>query len=264
MTIIDNDHVDLATPTGPMRTYVFRPAAPGRYPGLLLFSEIFQVTGPIRRTAALLAGHGFIVAVPEIYHEFEPAGAVFAYDQAGADRGNALKTAKTVAAYDDDARAGLAFLRTHPQGTGKLGAVGICIGGHLAFRAAMNPDVLAAVCFYATDIHKRGLGQGMNDNSLDRMGDIQGELMMIWGRQDPHVPPEGRQKVHAALAAAGAHFTWHEFNGAHAFLRDEGYRYDPELALLSYPMAIGLFRRKLGEGDRRDAAAPAGPTETKH
>ena len=119
MTITDHEFVDLATPTGPMRTYVFRPAAAGRYPGILLFSEIFQVTGPIRRTAALLAGHGFVVAVPEIYHEFEPAGTVLAYDQAGADRGNALKTTKELAAYDADARAVLEYLtrtsRLHRQ-----------------------------------------------------------------------------------------------------------------------------------------------------
>jgi carboxymethylenebutenolidase len=262
MTIKEPEYVDLATPSGPMRTAIFRPTAPGRYPGLLLYSEIFQITAPIRRTAALLAGHGFIVAVPEIYHEFEPAGAVLAYDQAGADRGNFLKTAKELAGYDADARAVLAYLKTHEACTGRLGALGICIGGHLAFRAAMNPEVLATVCFYATDIHKRGLGKGMNDDSLDRIPEIQGELLMLWGRQDPHVPLEGRLKVHAALNAAGTNFTWHEFNGAHAFMRDEGARYDPELALQCYGLALGLLRRKLGEGDRR--AAPAGSTETKH
>jgi carboxymethylenebutenolidase len=264
MTIKDNEHFDLATPSGPMRTYVFRPAAPGKYPGILLYSEIFQVTGPIRRTAALLAGHGFVVAVPEIYHEFEPAGTVLAYDQAGADRGNALKTTKDVAAYDADARAVLAFLKTCEHCTGKLGVMGICIGGHLAFRAAMNPEALAGVCFYATDIHKRGLGKGMNDNTLDRVPEIKGELLMIWGRQDPHVPAEGRAKVHAALAAAGTHFTWHEFNGAHAFMRDEGYRYDPELALHCYQLALALFRRKLGEGDLRVSSGATGAAETKH
>jgi carboxymethylenebutenolidase len=89
MILRDNEFVDIATPTGPMRTQVFRPMASGKYPGLVLFSEIFQITGPIRRAAALLAGHGFMVAVPEIYHEMEPAGTVLAYDQAGADRGNA-------------------------------------------------------------------------------------------------------------------------------------------------------------------------------
>jgi carboxymethylenebutenolidase len=263
MTLKEPIHVDLSTPSGLMRTYVFQPAAPGRYPGLLLFSEIFQVTGPIRRTAALLAGHGFIVAVPEIYHEFEAAGTVLAYDQAGADRGNALKTTKELSAYDADARAVLSWLKEQPECTGRLGTVGICIGGHLAFRAAMNPDVLAATCFYATDIHKRGLGKGMQDNSLDRIPEIKGELLMIWGRQDPHVPLDGRKRIHAALSDAGTHFTWHEFNGAHAFLRDEGYRYDPELALICYQAALSLFRRKLGQGDL-NTSSTSGSAETKH
>src|ERR1700751_2254562 len=108
MTIIETPAVNLTTPTGPMRTYIYRPAAGGRYPGLLFYSEIFQVTAPIRRTAALLAGHGFVVAVPEVYHEFLPASSVLPYDQAGADKGNELKTTKELASYDDDARAALA------------------------------------------------------------------------------------------------------------------------------------------------------------
>ena len=263
MTIKDNEHVDLPTPNGPMRTYIFRPAAAGKYPGLVLFSEIFQVTGPIRRTAALLAGHGFVVAVPEIYHEFLPAGTVLAYDQAGADKGNELKTTKELSSYDDDARAALAYLKSHPACTGKLGSIGICIGGHLSFRAAMNPGVLAAVCFYATDIHKRGLGKGMNDNSLARVPELKAEMLMIWGRQDPHMPREGRAIVYNTLADAGTNFTWHEFNGQHAFLRDEGPRYDPALALKSYGLALELFKRKLGEGDLPTTESNS-PKETKH
>src|SRR5215469_11615657 len=97
-----------------------------------------------------------------------------------------------------------------PDGSGVMG---ICIGGHLAFRAAMNPDVLAAACFYATDIHKRSLGKGMNDNSLARAGEIKGELLHIFGRQDPHVPLEGRNLLRARLEEVGARFTWHEVNG---------------------------------------------------
>jgi len=263
MTIIDTEFEDVLTPTGPMRTHLFRPVAPGRYPGILLYSEIFQVTGPIRRTAALLAGHGFVVAVPEIYHEFEPAGSVLAYDQAGANRGNELKTTKPLANYDTDARCALDALLANPYCTGNLGVMGICIGGHLAFRAALNHDVKAAVCFYATDIHKRGLGLGMKDDTLDRMPEVQGEMMMIWGRQDPHVPDEGRALIYQSMLKAGIHFTWHEFNGQHAFLRDEGHRYDPALALTCYQMAISLFKRKLGEGDQHIIATD-GPAETKH
>src|SRR3981081_2174244 len=142
MIIRDKEFVDLPTPTGPMRTEIVRPVAPGKYPGLVLFSEIFQITGPIRRAAALLAGHGFMVAVPEIFHELDPAGTVLAYDQAGADRGNAHKVGKPISAYDADARAALEFLQGHLSCTRRLGVVGICIGGGPAVWAAMNPDAL--------------------------------------------------------------------------------------------------------------------------
>jgi carboxymethylenebutenolidase len=245
MIIKDDLIEEIATPTGPMRTCLFRPAADGRYPGVVLFSEIFQITGPIRRTAAFLAGHGYLVAVPEVYHELEPPGAVLAYDQAGADKGNADKYAKELSSYDADARAVLDHLQSRPDCTGKLGAVGICLGGHLAFRAAMNPGVLATVCFYATDIHSGSLGKGKSDNSLERAAEIKGELLHIWGRQDPHVPLEGRNRIKARLDEIGANFQWIEVNGAHAFLRDEGYRYDPALAHLCLGFLLELFHRRL-------------------
>ncbi len=248
MTIID-ETVDIATPTGPMRSCMSRPAAGGQYPGLVLFSEIFQITGPIRRTAALLASGGYIVVTPEIYHELEPPGTVLPYDQAGADIGNKHKVAKEISSYDADARSALNFLKSHGGCTGRVGVMGICIGGHLAFRAAMNPDVLAAACFYATDIHKGSLGKGMNDNSLARAGDIRGELLHIWGRQDPHVPLEGRIRIHTRLEEAGVNFQWIEVNGQHAFLRDEGPRYDPALAQLCFHFVFELFGRRLGRGD---------------
>jgi carboxymethylenebutenolidase len=247
MIIKDDESVDLPTPLGAMRTYLFHPIADGRYPGVALFSEIFQVTGPIRRTAAILAGNGFIVAVPEIFHELEPLGTVLPYDQAGADRGNADKITKELSSYDDDARITLSYLKTHPKCTGKLGAIGFCIGGHLAFRAAMNPEVLAATCCYPTDIHKRSLGKGLNDNSLDRIPEIKGELLIVFGRKDPHVPRDGRAIVYNALADANTNFTWHEFNGAHAFMRDEGARYDAAATRVVYGMVLELFKRKLSD-----------------
>ena len=263
MTIKDNEFVDLQTPTGPMRTFLFRPQAEGRYPGILLYSEIFQATAPIRRTATLLAGHGYVVAVPEIWHEFEPVCSVLPYDQGGAERGNALKLEKELHGLDGDSRAVLDYLKAHPNCTGKLGTLGICIGGHLSFRAAAkNSDVLAAVCFYATDLHKASLSQ-TGDDTLASAKEIQGELLMFWGRQDPHVPLEGRRKIYNALCEMDVNFTWHEFNGQHAFLRDEGHRYDPAVALQCYQMALELFHRKLGEGDF-PAKSGGGPAESKH
>jgi carboxymethylenebutenolidase len=246
--ILQDETVTIETPTGPMSTYVYRPVAPGRYPGLVLFSEIFQRTGPIKRIAALFAGHGYVVAVPEIFHELEPPGTELPYDSVGAERGNKDKIGKSVAAYDADARAVLGLLEAHVACTGMLGAIGFCIGGHLAFRAALDKRVRASACFYATDLHKGSLGLG-GDDSLARAGEVRGELLMIFGRQDPHVPADGRAKIYQCLTEANVSFTWHEVNAQHAFARDEGPRYDPALARLGQQLALDLFHRRLGEGD---------------
>lgn len=243
--LIQSHIVDLDTPSGLMRSYVHRPAAPGRYPALLFYSEIFQQTGPIERAARLLAGHGYIVFVPEVFHELNPIGTVLAYDDAGRNKGNADKAAKPVEHYDSDNRALIAHIQTLADWNGHIGAIGFCIGGHLAFRAALQPEVEATACFYATDLHTDTIPNRPGQHSLERCAEIQGELMMIWGKQDNHIPAAGRAQVHQALAAAGLNFTWHEFNAQHAFMRDEGERYDPALAMLGYRMSLDLFSRTL-------------------
>ena len=248
MTVTE-EQIDLPTPTGPMRTHLLRPVAPGKYPAILFYSEIFQVTAPIRRTAAQLAGHGYLVAVPEVYHEYEAAGTALTYDQAGSDRGNFLKTHKPLAAYDSDARALIDYLPSRPDCSGRLGAMGICMGGHLAFRAAFEPEIRGTVCFYGTDIHTGTLGEGKHDDSLARAAEIKGELLMAWGRQDPHVSTEGRMKILAHLNDLNVRLNWHEVNGAHAFLRDEGIRYDPEHANNLLSLVYSFFHRRLGQGD---------------
>jgi carboxymethylenebutenolidase len=248
--ILKDDLVqNVPTVNGPMRTYFFRPTVENaQFPGIILYSDIFQMTGPIRRFATFLAGHGYLVAVPEVYHELEAAGTVLAYDEAGSDRGNRDKYAKELSAYDDDSRSLLRHMAGMPECNGRLGVVGICLGGHLAFRAAMNPEVRAAVCFYATDIHSGTLGAGKKDDSLARASEIKGELLHIWGRQHPHVPLEGRRQILARLDEVGANYQWIEVNGAHAFMRDEGYRYDPELERQLKDIMLSVFHRKLALG----------------
>ena len=83
----------------------------------------------------------------------------------------------------------------------------------------------------------------MCDDTLDRVQEIRGEMLMIWGRQDPHISREGRRLIYDAMTNANVNFTWHEFNGEHAFMRDEGHRYDPALASLIYPMIFDLLGR---------------------
>ncbi len=241
---------------GVMRTHVFRPAGGDRFPGVILYSEIYQVTDPIRRLAAFIAGHGYVVAVPEVYHEYEAPGTVLRYDPAGTDRGNALKFAKPVAAFDADARRAIDFLTTHPACSGRIGVAGVCLGGHLAYRAALDPRVAAAACFYPTDIHSGSLGEGRADDSLTRMDELAAETLFIWGRQDPHVPFVGREAIRARLEQVGARYEWHEVNAQHAFLRDEGPRYDPALFVQATGWMLALFQRVLGGPIPASVSAP--------
>ena len=229
-----------------MRTYVHRPEGDGYYPAILFYSEIFQQTGPIERAARLMAGHGYAVLVPEVFHELNPIGTVLGYDDAGREKGNADKSNKPVEIYDSDNSVLIEYVKQQPWWSGKIGAMGFCIGGHLAFRAALQPEVEATACFYATDLHTNTIPNQPGQHSLDRAIEIRGELLMIWGKQDPHIPAEGRSAVYRKLSdTAGLTFTWHEFNGPHAFMRDECERYDAQLAMLGYQLALQLFGRKL-------------------
>ena len=243
--IIQHEVVDLATPTGVMRTSIYRPEGEGSYPAVLFYSEIFQETGPITRAARLIAGHGYIVLVPEVFHEYNPIGTALGYDDAGRIKGNDDKGKKPLENYDSDNRVLIAHLATLPYYNGLLGSMGFCIGGHLAFRAALQPEVRASVCFYATDLHSDALPCQPGQQTLDRATEIQGELLMLWGKQDPHIPGSGRAKVYQRLTEYGTNFSWHEFNGQHAFMRDEGERYDAALALTCYRLALDLLARKL-------------------
>ena len=247
--IVRESFIDLATPTGPMRTAVFAPVSPTgtarRDGGLVLYSEIFQLTAPVRRLATQVAGLGYLVMAPEVYHANLPPGTVLAYDDVGKTRGNALKESLVLSAFDADAQAVFAALRNHDACNGRVGAFGICLGGHLAFRAGLQTDVAAVACFYPTDLHSGTIGPGGGADTLARLAELTGELLLILGRQDPHVPMEGRRRIYEALAQADTCFSWHEFNAAHAFVRDEGERYDPAAARLALSLAADLFGRCL-------------------
>ncbi|NBZ96769.1 MAG: dienelactone hydrolase family protein [Proteobacteria bacterium] len=245
MTLKDLSFFDLPTPTGAMRVHRFLPKE-GELPAVILYSEIYQMTGPIARLAARLACEGFEVLVPEVYHEYEAPSTVLAYDKEGTDRGNFLKFEKPIAAFDSDAKTLIDSIMARPDYRWKgVGAIGFCLGGHLAFRAALDLRVKASSCWYPTDIHSATLGKGQCDDTLARSGEIASELLLIWGRQDPHVPTEGRRKIYDALTAKERTFQWHEFNAAHAFARDEGVRYDEAATRIGFEMTLELFKRKL-------------------
>jgi carboxymethylenebutenolidase len=111
----------------PPGIFIFHPTIPNypkaKFPGVVVFSEIYQVTGPVARFARQIASQGYIVAAPSSYHEFtgpEP----LAYDGPGTDAGNEWKITKTVEAYDEDATLSIDTLLEMPTCNGRVGATG--------------------------------------------------------------------------------------------------------------------------------------------
>lgn len=241
--IVETFYADIPTDLNAMRAFVAAPRAEGHYPAIWCYSDIFQLTGPMLRFCVRLAGYGFVAVAPEIYHRIEPPGTVIPFDDGGRARGleDAAKT--PVADFDKSCRAGLDWLSKHPKtAPGKLGATGFCIGGHLAFRAALQSDVLATVCFYGTGIHNGKLGKDADAGSLSEASRIRGKLLMIFGSTDPHVPAEGRDIVERGLHAAKTNHRIKLYPAEHAFMRDEGPRFDPESTDLAFADMIELFR----------------------
>jgi carboxymethylenebutenolidase len=247
LVIITSQYVDIPSGGAPMRMFVAAPKAPGKYPGILCYSDIFQLTGPMLRSVSRLAGYGFVAVAPEIYHLVEPPGSAILFDDAGRVRGMEDAAKTPVAHFDEDRRAALDYLAQHPQvAAGQLGAMGFCIGGHLAFRAALEPDVRATVCYYGTGIHDGKLGQDSDAGSLARAREIRGKLLMIWGSADPHVPEAGRAAIDRKLRESGVDYAVKLYPAEHAFMRDEGPRYDPEATDQAFADMIGLFRTAFG------------------
>ncbi|MBI2502598.1 MAG: dienelactone hydrolase family protein, partial [Candidatus Latescibacteria bacterium] len=118
-----------------------------------------------------------------------------------------------------------------------------CLGGHLSFRAALQPQVRATVCFYGTGIHNGRLGKDADAGSLQQAGQIKGEVLLVWGENDPHIPAEGRAIIEKGLRAAGVRFDQRLYRAEHAFMRDEGPRYDPEATDQAFGEMIAFYRR---------------------
>lgn len=255
MLITENYH-DIKTSYGTtLRVYVFTPRLAGypcaKFPGVIVYSEIYQVTGPVRRFAQQIAAQGYVVAAPAIYHNFvgpEP----LAYDVQGTDAGNEYKIKKPLASYDEDNQLCCDLLQSLPHFDGKkIGATGMCLGGHLAFRALLDKRVSCATCFFPTDIHCKSLGLNQNDDTLERVSHEatkDQELVLIFGTLDTHVPPAGRDLIRKSLREQGVPVTFLELNAAqHAFIRDESSkgRYDAAITQSCLGFMFEQFNRKL-------------------
>ncbi|GBF80671.1 dienelactone hydrolase family protein [Aphanothece sacrum] len=210
-----------------MRVYVASPEQDGQCPGILFYSDIYQLGSPITRLVDHLAGYGFVVAAPEIYHRLLPIGTIIEPDDLGRIQGNEAARKTALSEFDIDAKAIIDFLAKNDSvASGKIGTMGFCIGGHLAFRAAFNPEIMGSVCVYPTGIHNGKLGREKAD-SLARMQEINGQVLMIFGTLDPHVPDEGRTLIIDILKKTNITHKIVTYEANHTFMRDDGYRFDP-------------------------------------
>jgi carboxymethylenebutenolidase len=236
------DEVLVRAPDCEIRSAVLSPVGEGPWPGVLLYTDIFQLTESTLRTARRLASAGFVVCVPEIYPRGALAGVALEFDDAGKKAGLEGAAGTTTDEFDADRVAVLDFMERRTD-VSTLLAVGFCIGGHLAFRAALDPRVAATVCFYPTGLHNGVLGADADAGSLARAADIPGRLMVVFGSRDPHVPADARVQILSALYAAGLDdLELHVYTGGeHAFMRDVGPRHDPVLTDLALEEAVSFL-----------------------
>ncbi len=228
------DEVNVRAPDCAIRTTMISPVGDGPWPGMLLYTDIFQRTESTLRTARRLASAGFVVCVPEIYPRSALAGVALEFDDAGKESGLAAAADTTTAEFDSDRAAVLDFLEQRRELDGIV-AAGFCIGGHLAFRAAFDPRIRATVCYYPTGLQNGALGADSDAGSLASAHLIRGRLMIVLGSADPHVPADARLQIVSALYAAGLDdLELHVYRGGeHAFMRDVGARHDPVLTDLA-------------------------------
>jgi len=128
----------------------------------------------------------------------------------------------------------------------------MCLGGHLAFRTALDPRILASVCYFPTDIHDAALSS-TGDDSLVRAskGEIEGEVALIFGVQDGHIPKEGRSLIRETLTAPSVQpplrLSFLELQANHAFIRDElsKGRFDAAISKVCFELLLEMFGRTI-------------------
>jgi carboxymethylenebutenolidase len=189
---------------GSFDAYLATPPA-GRGPGLVLFQEIFGVNEHIRALAEQYALDGFVVLAPDVF--WRSARRVdLGYEGADRQRGIELMGQTKAPEVSADIVASVNALRSRPEVTGKIGAIGYCMGGRLAFLAAASAGVDVAVAYYGGGIH----------DQLDKAPGIKCPVLFHYAERDDHIPMSAVDKVRAAMKGKEAEV--HVYPGAmHGF-----------------------------------------------
>jgi len=207
----------------------------GKGPGLVLIQEIFGVNQVMRDLADGYAAQGYVVACPDIFWRQEPG--IQITDKTDAEWARAFELFKgfDFALGVEDLIATLQTLRAHAACSGKVGTVGYCLGGNLAYQMACRSSADASVSYY---------GVGL-DGLLDMAPGIKKPLLLHVAEKDGFVPPEAQAKTAAALSG-NRHVTIHTYAGQdHAFARVGGKHYDKASADLANGRTAAFFKANL-------------------
>lgn len=220
--------------SGSFDAYLAMPES-GSGPAIVAIQEIFGVNAGMRQICDDLAKDGYIAVCPDLFWRQEPGVDITDKSQAEWDKAFALYQGFNSDAGIEDIAATIEFARGLDGCTGKVGAVGYCLGGFLAYMTAAKTDCDASVSYYGVSI----------DTKLDVAASISHPLLMHVAENDEFVDREAQARIHAGL---GGHpkITIYDYAGVnHAFARPDGIHWDTEAATLANARTKDFFSANL-------------------
>ncbi len=217
--------------------FLFRPPVQPAA-AVLMIPEMYGVNAYLRDVAARYVAHGYLVLAIDVLWRIEHH-LILSYDGPDNATAHAHHDAYDFSAGVNDMRAAIALLRAHPAGNGRVGAVGFCLGGTMAYLAAARCGADAAVAYYGSRIVE----------FLDEAPRINVPLALELGASDTTIPPDMQARIRAATAANAAIEIHVNAGARHAFdnhLRAD--RYDAPGSAAAEARTFALFDRALIAG----------------
>lgn len=226
--------IEIKTPDGAFAAYLAQPEA-AKAPAVVAIQEIFGVNAVMRGICDELARRGFLAICPDLFWRIEPGVDITDQSQADWNKAFQLYNAFDVDLGVTDIAATIAYVRALPGCAGKVGAVGYCLGGLLAFLTATRTDVDVAVGYYGVGIESR----------LAEADKLAEPLMLHIAEEDQFVPKAAQALIISTLRNH-PHVQIFTYPGRdHAFARPGGEHYDAADAATANRRTLGLFQREL-------------------
>ena len=227
-----------------MGAYLARPRDVAPRPGVIVWMEIFGVNSHIREVTERVAREGYVALAPDFFHRSFP-GLDVGYDETGMQVGMKGLASLDADQMTEDARAAVSYLRSLRGCTGKLGAMGFCIGGHMTYLTACETDVAAAASFYGGGI-AAPKGPGGKASPISRTPKLAGRLLCLFGGKDALIPQTQVDAIRKALGDAKKRHEVVVYDVAdHGFFCDQRATYHAASAKDAWERVKRLFAEEL-------------------